>query len=115
MKILEFYDGTKTYMYPNMKLATPEVVLADFPAILAFKHVIETDESGQVLFAVENFSAMKTRYNIDSSLSDDDALAEIQEIMNAVPEVEPVYDDTTRIADALEDLVVLNMPDEEVE
>ncbi len=100
-------------MYPNMKLATPEVVLADFPAILAFKHVIETDENGQVLFAVENFSAMRSRYNIDSALNDDEALAAIQEILNTAPEVEEVYDDTTRIADALEDLVVLNMPDEE--
>ena len=111
MKVLEFYDGTKTYMYPNMKLATPEVVLADFPAILAFKHVIETDENGQVLFAVENFSAMRSRYNIDKTLDDDEALETIQEIINAEPE--PVLDDNTRIADALEDLVVLNMPDEE--
>ena len=113
MKVLEFYTGEKTYMYPNMKLATPEVVLADFPAILTFKHVIETDEGGQVLFAVENFSAMRTRYEIDSSKGDDEALAEIQEIMNADPVVEPVYDDTTRIADALEDLVTLQLPDEE--
>lgn len=112
MKVLEFYDGTKTYMYPNMKLATPEVVLADFPAILAFKHVIETDENGQVLFAVENFSAMRSRYNIDTTLTDEEALAEIQSLINAEPE--PVLDDNTRIADALEDLVVLNMPDEEV-
>ncbi len=111
MKVLEFYDGTKTYMYPNMKLATPEVVLADFPAILTFKHVIETDEAGQVLFAVENFAAMKSRYNIDKTLGDDEALAAIQEIINTEPE--PVLDDNTRIADALEDLVVLNMPDEE--
>ena len=111
MKKLEIYDGTKTYMYPNMKLATPEVVLADFPAILAFKHVIETDENGQVLFAVENFSAMRSRYNIDTTLTDDEALEAIQEIINAEPE--PVLDDNTRIADALEDLVVLNMPDEE--
>ena len=112
MKVLEFYDGTKTYMYPNMKLATPEVVLADFPAILTFKHVIETDENGQVLFAVENFSAMRSRYNIDKSLGEAEALAQIQELMNEEPE--PVVDDNTRIADALEDLVVLNMPDEEV-
>ena len=111
MKVLEFYDGTKTYMYPNMKLATPEVVLADFPAILTFKHVIETDENGQVLFAVENFSAMRSRYNTDKTLGDDEALEAIQEIINAEPE--PVLDDNTRIADALEDLVVLNMPDEE--
>lgn len=111
MKVLEFYDGTKTYMYPNMKLATPEVVLADFPAILTFKHVIETDENGQVCFAIENFSAMRSRYNIDRNLTDEEALAAITEIINAEPE--PVLDDNTRIADALEDLVVLNMPDEE--
>lgn len=111
MKVLEFYDGTKTYMYPNMKIATPQQVLADFPAILTFRHAIETDEAGEVLFAVENFSAMKSRYNIDKNLTDEEALAEIQEIMNTEPE--PMIDDNTRIADALEDLVVINMPDEE--
>lgn len=111
MKVLEIYDGTKTYMYPNMKLATPEVVLADFPAILTFPHVIETDEGGQVLFAVENLSAMRSRYNIDKELTNEAALEAITEIINAEPE--PVIDDNTRIADALEDLVVLSMPDEE--
>lgn len=110
MKVLEFYDGTKTYMYPNMKLATPEVVLADFPAILTFRHVIETDEAGQVFFAIENFEAMKSRYNIDKTLTDEEALAALQEAANEEPT--PMTDDTTRIADALEDLVVLNLPDE---
>ena len=112
MKVLEFYTGNKTYMYPNGELATPERVLADFPAILQFKHCIETDENGQVFMAIENFSAMRTMYNIDPSLSDEAALVAIQEIMNTSPE--PTVSDETRIADALEDLVVLNMPDEEV-
>lgn len=111
MKVLEFYDGTKTYMYPNMRVATPQVMQTDYPAILTFKHVIETDEAGEVCFGIENFSAMKSRYNIDRNLTDNEALAAIQEILNAEPE--PVLDDNTRIADALEDLVVLNMPDEE--
>lgn len=111
MKKLEIYDGTKTYMYPNMTIATPERIQADYPAILVFPHVIETDDAGQVCFAIENFSAMKSRYNIDSTLTDEEALSEIEEILNAEPE--PVLDDNTRIADALEDLVVLNMPDEE--
>jgi hypothetical protein len=111
MKVLEFYDGTKTYMYPNMKLATPEVMQRDYPAILAFRHVIETDEAGQVCFGIENFSAMRSRYNIDPTLGENEALATIQELINTEPE--PVIDDNTRIADALEDLVVLNMPDEE--
>ena len=110
MKVLEFYDGTKTYMYPNMKLATPEIIQADYPAILYFRHVIETDEAGEVCFAIENFSAMRSRYDIDKTLSDNEALEALQEILNAEPG--PVIDDNTRIADALEDLVVLNMPDE---
>ena len=113
MKKLEFYDGTKTYMYPNMKLATPEIMQADFPAILTFRHVIETDESGQVCFAIENFSAMRSRFNIDPSLEETEALAQIEEAMNNPVEVTTIADET-RIADALEDLVVLNMPDEEV-
>jgi hypothetical protein len=57
---------------------------------------------------------MRARYNIDPSLSDNDALQAIQTIINT-PDPEPTTpEDTTRIADALEDLVVLNMPDEEV-
>ena len=33
---IEKYDGTKTYMYPNSKIATPEVVTEDFPACARF-------------------------------------------------------------------------------
>lgn len=114
MHYLEFYDNTKTYMYPNGEIATPERVQNDYPAISRFKHVIETDANGEVFYSYENFSAMKTRFNIDPSLNDNIALAAIQQIMNT-PDPEPTTpDDTTRIADALEDLVVLNMPDEEV-
>ena len=112
MRVLKIYTGDKTYMYPNGALATPQKVLTDFPAILTFKHVIETDENEEVLFGVENFSAMKTRYNIGSDLSDEQALEAISTLMDAVPEQQGVSDET-RIADALEDLVVLSMPDEE--
>lgn len=112
MRILEFYTGEKTYMYPNGELATPQRVLIDYPAILTFKHVIETDEDGQVFFAVDNFSAMRTRYEIDKQLNDDDALEEIQKKINE-NDATNIISDETRIADALEDLVVLNLPDEE--
>ena len=112
MKVLEFYNGSKTYMFPNGELATPERIEHDFPAITTFKHMIETDEAGEVCFAVQNFSAMRSLYNIDSSLNDDDALQAISEIINT-PTPEQGVSDETRIADALEDLVVLNMPDEE--
>ena len=111
MKKLIFYDGTKTFMYPNMKIATPEIILADFPAILIFKHVVETDENEQVFFGVENFSAMKTRYNIDSSLTDDEALAALEEIINAEQVAEPSAEE--RIASALEFQNMMSLPDEE--
>ncbi len=113
MRILEFYNGNKTYMFPNMKIATPEVMLAEFPAILTFKHVIETDENGEVCFAVENFSAMRTRHGIDKTLSDEDALSAIQDLMNVEPE-EPMATPEERIASALEFQTMMLLPDEEV-
>ena len=97
MKILEKYDGSKTYMFPNGSLATPEIMKAKFPAVMAFAHVIETDEGGEVCFAVENLSALKSIYNIDRSLSENDAISAIQEIINA-----PVLENTTSVSSAEE-------------
>lgn len=113
MKVLEIYDGTKTYMYPNMALATPQVMMSNYPAILTFKHVIETDEAGQVCFAIENLSAMRSRYDIDKTLSDEEAVQAIQDILNAPePEAEPSAEE--RIASALEFQNMMSLPDEEV-
>lgn len=97
------YTGEKTYMYPSSKLATPDVVVADYPSILAFPHIIETDENEQIIFAINNLSAARSRYNIDPELSEDEAIAKIQEIRNT-PEVieEPEPDAAERIAAALE-------------
>lgn len=113
MKVFEFYTGTKTYMYPNGELATPERIQMDFPAITTFRHVIETDELGQVCFAVQNFAAMRTMYDIDPSLDDASALQVLTTVINSEGEQQGISNET-RIADALEDLVVLSMPDEEV-
>ena len=113
MRVLEFYTGEKTYMFPNSEIATPERVLQDFPAILTFKHVIETDEAGEVCFAVENFSAMRSRYNIDPSLNDDDALEALQTILNEEAVYMPSPEE--RIASALEFQNMMALPDEEEE
>lgn len=98
---LEKWLGEKTYMYPNGELANPERINADFPAGLYFTHVIETDEKGQVCFAFQNLSALKSQYGIDPELSDDEAIAEIEAIMNA-PEPEPEPSAEERIAAAME-------------
>lgn len=96
MKRLEKYTGEKTYMYPNAALATPERVLADFPAAVAFPHVIETDDNGEVLFAIMNLSAMRAQYGIDSSLSESEAIQAIQDIINTPePEPEETVDEST--------------------
>lgn len=86
MKLLEKYNGTKTYMFPNGDIATPEKILHSFPACLTFPHVVETDEGGEVLFALQNLSALKSIYNIDRSLSEEDAISAIQAIINTEPE-----------------------------
>lgn len=109
MKIIEKYTGEKTYMFPNGAIATPEAVLAQFPACLTFTHIVETDEEGQTLWALQNLAAMKSIYNIDASTSEEDAIAQIQEIVNTVPEVDTSATAEERIAAALEYQNVLAM------
>lgn len=105
MKIIEKYDGTKTYMFPNGKLATKEAVLSKFESALTFPHIVETDENGEVMFALQNLSAMRTFYNIDKSLSEDEAIAKIQEIVNTPPaEPEPSAEERTAAAMELQAL-----------
>ena len=114
MRILEIYDGTKNYMYPTGKIATVDVMLEKCPAILTFKHVIETDEAGEVCFAIENLSAMRSRFNIDKSLTAEEAVQAIQEILNTPEEIidEPTAEE--RIAAALEYQNMASMEDVEV-
>lgn len=114
MKIIEKYTGEKTYMFPNGALATKEVMLEQFPAVLTFTHIIETDEHGEVAFAVQNLSAMRSLYNLDPSLSEEQAIAAIQEIVNTVPEENTDPTAEERIAAALEYQVMASLPDEEV-
>lgn len=107
MRKLEKYTGQKTYMYPNGKLASPQIMEEDYPALKVFGHIIETDESSQVCFAIENLAAMRTRFNIESSLSDDEAISKIEEKLNEVPEEEVSPEE--RIAAALEYQNLLSM------
>ena len=101
MKKIIKYDGTKTFMYPNGEIATPERILQDFPAALTFAHIVETDEAEEVCFAFQNLSAMRNFYGIDSSLTEVEAIEAIQTIVNTPPpEPEPSAEE--RIASALE-------------
>ena len=100
-KKIEKYTGDKTYMFPNGAIATKEAVLKQFPAALSFVHFVETDENGEVMWAFQNLSAMRTMYEIDSSLSEEEALAKIEEIINTPP-AEPEPSAEERMAAAME-------------
>lgn len=85
MTILKIYDE-KTRMYPSGKIATAEVVYGDYPAMQYFTHVIGTDENDEVIFSINNLSSLRTQYQIDPALSEEEAVQAIQDIMNAPPE-----------------------------
>lgn len=113
MKKIIKYTGDKTFMFPNGGLATPEIVAEQYPAVTAFTHIVETDESCEVLFAIQNLSAMRSIYKIDTNLTEDEAIAKIEEIVNTP---EPESTEVTaeeRIAAALEYQVMASLPDEE--
>lgn len=105
---IEKYGGTKTYMFPNGDLATPEQVKKNYPAVSTFTHIVETDESGEVMFALQNLAAIRSQMGVDPSLSEIEAIQKIEELRNA-PQPEPGVSDTERIAAALEFNNLLNM------
>ena len=111
MRKIEIYDGTKTYMFPNGEIATKERMLAQFPAVLTFTHIIETDEAGEVAFAVQNLAAMCTIHGIDQSLTNEEKVAVLEEIVNTEPEVDTTATAEERIAAALEYQVLTYMDD----
>ena len=114
MKKIELYTGDKIYMFPNGDIATKERMLQQFPAVLTFDHIIETDEAGEVAFAVQNLSAMCSLYQIDTSLPVEEKIAKIEEIINAEPEEDTSASAEERIAAALEAQVMMSLPDDTV-
>ena len=113
MKKVIKYTGEKTFMFPNGALATKEAVLAEFPAALTFTHVVETDEREEVMWALQNLSALRSQMSIDSSLTEEEAIAAIEKIVNTEPEVSTEPTAEERIAAALEYQVMASLPDEE--
>lgn len=113
MNKLEKYTGDKTYMFPNGSIATKEAVLKEFPAAETFTFVVTTDDGEEVMWGMDNLSGLRASHNIDPSLSEDEAIAEIEAIMNTPQE--PVEQEPTaeeRIAAVLEYQVMSSLPDE---
>lgn len=110
----ELYDNTKTYYSPVGEVYSPEVVAAKYAIVNSgLPVVIETDKSHVIFGGYGLLSQYRDMYNIDDSLSDEEAIAEIERIANLpAPEPEPTPEE--RIAAALEFQSILLMPDEEV-
>lgn len=115
MYIVEKYTGEKVYMAPTGAIYDKTAVLRDFPAALTFVHIVTTDEAGEVMFAMQNLSAMRGQYGIDSSLSEAEAIAAIQDILNTPAEENTDPTAEERIAAALEYQVMASLPDEETD
>lgn len=114
MKKIVIYNGDKIYMFPNGALATPKIMSEKYPAIDMFKHAIQTDENNEVIYGISNWSAMRSRYNINPALSDDEAIVAIEAELNkepAVHEGDNLPSATERIAAALEYQNLLAMED----
>lgn len=105
MTKLELWTGEKTYITPIGTIQTPADVAEKFPgttlANMAF--VIETDEQGQVALSEPmNLSLLRDRYGIEAELSEAEAIAALEDIINNPPEPEAVPTAEERIAAALE-------------
>ena len=96
---LEKFDGTKTYMFPNGDIATPEKIRQQFPAVDHFVHVLEVN--GDVCQAVMNLNALRQIHTVDDGLDEAEAILAIEAEMNKPqPEPEPTAEE--RIAAAME-------------
>lgn len=115
---LKLYNSNDTYMSPSGAVMDYAKVLNDFPAVTSFTFIVETDDYEEMMYGFYSLSAMKSRYNIDSSLSDVEAVEAIEDAMNAEREEQEQSqqpsDEVTpdeRIAAALEYQVLNSMED----
>lgn len=107
---LEFYTGEKDYVTPSGVLYNKEKVLEEFPAALSVPFVVETNSKGRVIFGMSALDTLCSVYGIDDALSDDEAIAAIEEIRNTpAPDPEPTAEE--RIAAAQELIALNSMPD----
>ena len=104
---LEKFDGSRTYMFPNSDIATPEIIRQKFPAVDNFVHVIEVN--GDVCQAVMNLNALRSMHNIDEGLSEKDAIQAIEDVINTPPEV--IISPEERLAAAAEFQNIVSLPD----
>jgi hypothetical protein len=106
---LEMFDGTKTYMFPNGAIATPEEIRRQFPAVDTFPHVLEVN--GNVLQAVMEFAAVRQQAGIPDSETDENALMAMSMALTIPPVPAPPTVEE-RLAAAAEFQNLMSLEDE---
>lgn len=96
---LELFDANKTYTFPNGAIASPEVIATQFPSVMLFPYVIEVN--GNVCQAVMELAALRSMHGIDEGLTNAEAIAALEVIINTAPP-DPGPSAEERIAAALE-------------
>ena len=115
---LKLYDPADTYISPAGVLYDAAGVLRDFPAAQDFAHIVHTDAGGETMYGFYVLSAMKSKYNIDQSLTGAEAVQAVEDAMNAEreqqeAEAQAYVAPEERIAAALEFQTLTSLPDAE--
>lgn len=82
---LDKWDGTKSYMLMTGEPLDSERIKSDYPFGLMATSVIETDEESTFFFNFWNLKVLRYLYAIKSTLTEDEAIAEIEYKMNNSP------------------------------
>lgn len=102
---LEIYNPQKTYMFPNMQLATPERIQMEYTAVNnpSVPCVITTDDSATMFYSIDLLPAMAQRLGVDISTmtTDEEKLVAMEAVLNA-PQPEPQPTAEERIAASME-------------
>lgn len=111
IKLIKYSENQETYMFPSGKIATPDVIAQNYPGVKAFTHVLEIN--GDVCQAIQNLKSLRNFHNIDESLTEDEAIKEIEYKINNPVIEEPETTAEERIAAAMEfqNLMALNNMD----
>lgn len=107
MKQLIKYDGKTTYIMKDGKLATPDILVKKHPVIYLPDFYIEVEEL--TFLGYHNINVLRSKYEIDDSITEEEAVRAIEDILNNPFSLVPSAEE--RIAAALEFQSVMLMED----
>ena len=118
---LKLYNSNDTYVSPSNEIMDAVAVLSHFPASSITAFVVQTDAYSEIMYGFYNLSTLKSKYNIDSSLSNIEAVQAIEDAMNLEKQQQQEAEQAAaliptpeeRIAAALEFQNLNNLPDVE--